>query len=128
MTKRQITLTSALTLCCALSVAAQQPAPPADQTESTACGRFKMRVIKPDEKLDAKAVIQPSATGVEYKGIVIDPCAQADTKAVKAAPRAAGNPKPIPLLKLGPEPENKLLSPAEMMKKLNQLTAPKPKP
>lgn len=127
MTKWQITLTIVLTLCCALSLTAQQPAQPVDQTESTSCRRFKMRVIKPDEKLDAKAVIKSPATNVEYKGIVINPCTEVDTKTVKAAPRATDTPKPLPLLKLNPEPENKLLSPTEMLKKLNQPTIPKPK-
>jgi hypothetical protein len=127
MTKWQIAFIVVLTLCCSLSMAAQQPTQSADQTESTSCGRYKMRVIKPDEKLDTKAVIQPPTTGVEYKGIVINPCTETDNKAVKSPPRFNDKPKLQPLLKLNPEPEKKLLSPAEMLKKLNQPAAPKPK-
>lgn len=127
MTKRQIMLTITLMLGSALSMAAQQPAQPGAQTVANPCERFKMRIITPDEKLDAKAVIQPPNTGIEYKGIVINPCGQADAKAGTTAPRVTGTPKPLPLLKLNPEAEQKLLTPAEMLKQLTQPAAPKPK-
>lgn len=71
--------------------------------------------------------VQPDPR-IEYKGIVIDPCAQPDAKFVKPVLNRTGKPKPPPLLKLTPEPETQLLTPAEMLKKLSQPAAPKPKP
>lgn len=127
MIQRQLVLTIVLTLGSALSMAAQQPAQPSAQTAATPCERYKMLVIKPDEKLDAKAVIPPPATGIEYKGILINPCAQANANASTTAPRITGTPKPLPLLKLNPEAEQKLLTPAEMLKQLNQPATSKPK-
>ncbi len=129
MTNRQITLTSALTLCLALSMSAQQPAPRASQSEQAPCERFKMRIVEPGPAahLAKTPEVQPDPR-IEYKGIVIDPCAQPDAKFVKPVLNRTDRPKPPPLLKLNPEPENKLLTPAELLKKLSQPVAPKPKP
>lgn len=111
----------------AVPALAQSTTPPVNT--ATACARFKMLIVEPGPaaNLARTPERQPDAN-IEYKGRVIDPCAQPAVKAVQTSPRRLNKPKPLPLLKLNPEPENKLLSPAEMIKKLSQPAAPKPNP
>lgn len=122
-----LALVPATLLLSATSYAQQEPKA-LDSPKSAACERYKMRIVEPDSvaNLAKTPEVQPDAR-FEYKGKVIDPCAQSELKAVKSPPRLNDKPKPQPLLKLNPESEKKLLSPAEMLKKLNQPAAPKPK-
>ena len=92
--------------------------------DSDRCAGFKMRIVKPDEKLDSKMILQMD--GSLDQAMVVNPCPP--SKRVATQFRVV--PPPViqrqnaiaPSLKLNPS-DGQLKTPAEVLK---QFAAPKP--